>query len=518
MLRVLDLGAHDGFVDFWIAQQLPAGAVHIDGIELHPLGVETFNRRLAELGVPGKCKQGLADNASELFQPGSYDAVVAFEIIEHVPDPAGFLRVCESMLKPGGQVYVSTPDGCFGTGHNPHHLRAMRSIDLADLLRRRGRLLDMELGPDGISSARYTPQRKPREASIYVGPGWQKWSARDHLTKGLGGSETAVIHVANELAKIGWVVTVYGDVEEGVFGDVIYRHHDVFDPLERVDLLIASRMPHVFDRPHRARRAFLWMHDTDLAGDLTPARAGRIDEVLVLSRWHERHVLGRYPFLHGQVRRTRNGIDFGRFDGEPLERAQRVVYSSSPDRGLDVLLELWPQIRERVPGALLTHTYSPVYWEVADRDPVVGAHAARVRALSIQPGVEAIEGGISQPAVAMLMRESLVWVAPSFNTPYDAPFHETSCIGAMEAQAAGCHVVASNWGALPETVKVGALVDGPPMSDRWRDAFLEEIVSGLTDRAVQARAQAEGPAHAQTLGWGPVAEQLAAIAVGQGAG
>lgn len=191
-----------------------------------------------------------------------------------------------------------------------------------------------------------------------------------------------------------------------------------------------------------------------------------------------------------------------------MSRQQRVLYTSSPDRGLDVMLErIWPAVREQAPGAVLAFAYAPVYFEVARQDPGVHAHAARIRELADQPGVVPLES-LSQPALAQMMRESLVWAHPAYCTPAASPFMETSCIGAMEAQAAGCLVVASNWGALSETVRAGRLIDGPALSGRWVAAFVREIVSGLTDERVQAWAQREGPREAATLGWAPVAEQV----------
>jgi glycosyltransferase involved in cell wall biosynthesis len=520
-LRVLDLGASDGHVTAWAAREHP-GPITVDALDADANAVAFCNARIRRLRrktkgrVDGRAKVGLAEDAPRLFEAGTYDAVILFELIEHVPDPASLLGVAERMLAPGGRIYVSTPDGAFGDGHNPHHLRAYRAIDLADELRRRGTLLDMGVGEDTVTFGSYQPVQRVGTATIYTGPGWQKWSPNDPERKGLGGSETAAIRLASALSDLGWVVTVYGDVEECVHRDVIYRHHAVFDPLAPVDLLISSRVPEVFDRPARARRRMLWLHDTDCGDRLTPARAARIDDVLVLSAWHEGHVRGMYPFLDGKIRRIRNGIDLDRFSGPELARQPRVLYTSSPDRGLDLLLRWWPTIRRQaekagVPFAELAACYSPVYWRIAAQDHTVGQHAAEVRRLADQPGVELLESQ-SQPALARLMRESLVWCAPSYNTPHGIPFHETSCIGAMEAQAAGCVVVASAWGALRETVKVGALVQGDPASAGWREAFIAEVVRGLTDPDQQRYAQLHGPPAASELGWDGVAREVSDLA------
>lgn len=498
-MKVLDVGCHDGYVGKWLRERYDGDLV-LDGMELHPdacmKALERGYRRVV---------QGLAQDAPKFFNAGEYDAVVAYEVIEHVPDMDAFLEPLERMLKPGGRLYISTPDGTFGDGNNPHHLRALRAIDLADVLRRRGSLTDMDVGTDGITVASYTPRERLSDVAIFCGPGWSPWSPGDIATKGLGGSETAAVRLADELSEIGFIVTVYGETETSMFRDVMFKNWRAFDPTEPREAVISSRTPELFDRPVAAAKRFLWMHDTDCADRLTPARAESIDYVLTLSDWHRQHVRGLYPFLSSKLRRVRNGIHRPYFDQAP-ERATRLVYTSSPDRGLDILLELWPEVRKHVPDAEFCYAYAPVYWEIAKQDATVGAHAARIAELSEQDGVHNV-GPLSQPEIAELMCSSLVWAAPSWNTPFDVAFQETSCIGAMEAQAAGCVVVASNWGALPETVQVGQLVDRVT-EKRWRKAFVNAIVEGLKNEDTQKWAQTAGPRHAASLGWDGVAIEI----------
>lgn len=506
-MRVLSLGAHDGFIELWLRKQEPG--VHIDAIELHPASVEACKRR----GI--NCVQGFAEDAYRHFEQSSYDIVFAAELLEHVPDVDRLLAVCEQMIKPTGLVILSTPDGTFGAGNNPHHLRVLRSIDLAELLRRRGDLHRMAVGVDGLTLAAYRPAPKRGEIVIHTGAGWERWAPQDIETKGLGGSETAAVRLADALSEQGWIVTVYGDVEQGCHQNVVFRHYETFDPLQRRDVVISSRMPELFDRPVNARRRLLWAHDTDFGDRLTPERAKHIDAVLALSGWHSAHVEGMYPFLadpQSKVVQIRNGINLDSFamNGSRPKRKRQVVYTSSPDRGLDLLLEMWPQILDRVADAELHFAYAPVYFTIAEQRPEVAAHAQQIAKLADQPGVRNL-GSLSQPGVAKLMQESLVWCAPSYNTPHQVPFHETSCIGAMEAQAAGCHVVASNWGALPETVKVGSLIDGEPPDGEWRSRFVDAIVRGLMDKDVQRDAQENGPKVAAGLGWDGVADRITEI-------
>jgi glycosyltransferase involved in cell wall biosynthesis len=517
-MRILDCGSHDGYVALWLARRLreQGHEVTIDGIELNPDAVDAAQARFNAEGFAGTFVVGnVLDAPFHIdLNPGSYDAVVCFEVIEHVPKPEVLLEALETMAKPDGRIYLSTPDGTFGTGQNPHHLRVFRAVDLADLLRRRGKLMDMAVGQDGVTAASYIPAERRGEIAIYTGPGWETWSPHDIERRGLGGSETAAVRVAQELSELGYVVSVYGEVQPGAYQQVIYRHHSVFDPMERRLAVIASRIPEVGDKRLNCRSRLLWLHDTDCGDRLTARRAEAFDHALVLSRWHAEHVSGMYPFLRGRLRRIRNGIERAYFR-KYGDRQKRVLYTSSPDRGLDVLLELWPRVLEEVPDAKLEYCYSEVYDAIANQDPTVAAHRERIRELAAATTNTEALGSLSQPELAKLMCESLVWAHPSYATAHGQPFHETSCIGAMEAQAAGCDVVASNWGALQETVRVGMLIDPPPLSDRWRDAFVKEIVTGLTNEKVQYRAQTAGPKVAEDLGWDGVAGSIAALIEGE---
>jgi SAM-dependent methyltransferase len=73
-----------------------------------------------------------------------FDAVLAFQVLEHVADPLAFVRECLRLLKPSGVLILATPnqDGALGRidGHflnlPPHHATLWRRSTLLALARR----------------------------------------------------------------------------------------------------------------------------------------------------------------------------------------------------------------------------------------------------------------------------------------------------------------------------------------------------------------------------------------------
>lgn len=397
-------------------------------------------------------------------------------------------------------------------------IRVLREQDIARLLRRHGRISEIGTTDGGTIVAAADLCDRRGEVAVWTGYAIGPWHPTDITTRGLGGSETAAVRLAEELAAMGYIVTLYGQFEqEGLVGDVLLRDFQAFDPTEPLDALVALRNAKVFDRRPNARFCALWLED--LPGPntegLDPDNFANVDRVCAVSRWHKAEIERVYPWIDPKkVAACRNGIVPGWFLEEPApERERRVVFSSSPDRGGDIMLELWPIIREEVPDATLVLTYSRWYDIVAERYPLAFEHRERMKEMLDQPGVHRVEGGLGQKALANLLRSSMVWAHPSWYSAGHMAFDETNCIACQEAQMAGCVVVASNWGALTEMVMHGTLIDGDPTDPdgSWRRAFVDAIVEGLTNPRVQRTAQELGPEYMKDRDWRGATEQLAAM-------
>jgi SAM-dependent methyltransferase len=76
----------------------------VHGMDLIPEPVEYVK---TELGVPAVCTD--MAGLPQAFEPGTFDLVTAFQVIEHVPNVDEMLASCFELLRPGGWVVITTP-------------------------------------------------------------------------------------------------------------------------------------------------------------------------------------------------------------------------------------------------------------------------------------------------------------------------------------------------------------------------------------------------------------------------
>lgn len=63
----------------------------------------------------------------------TFELVVSFQVIEHLPDPEGFLRGLAACTAPGGTLVVTTPNRLMSVSENPYHLREWTAPELRAL-------------------------------------------------------------------------------------------------------------------------------------------------------------------------------------------------------------------------------------------------------------------------------------------------------------------------------------------------------------------------------------------------
>ncbi|MFX1723324.1 bifunctional 2-polyprenyl-6-hydroxyphenol methylase/3-demethylubiquinol 3-O-methyltransferase UbiG [Stenotrophomonas sp. AS1] len=101
--RVLDIGCGGGLFSEALAKE----GADVTAIDLAPELVKVARLHGLETGVTVDYRvQAAEDLAAE--QPGSFDVVTCMEMLEHVPDPGAIIAACHRLLKPGGQLFLST--------------------------------------------------------------------------------------------------------------------------------------------------------------------------------------------------------------------------------------------------------------------------------------------------------------------------------------------------------------------------------------------------------------------------
>jgi protein O-GlcNAc transferase len=310
----------------------------------------------------------------------------------------------------------------------------------------------------------------------------------------LGGSQSALVYLARELAAIGHdIVLINRTTTPGRFEGIEHVHHDdnisqIVPPL-KLDALVAVQLADHGKRLKAAigDRAKLVMWLTDAAGTraaralLDPAQIQSYDSIVCVSQWHLNEYKSAFPIDPSRARVFLNGFApgfanlFGGGDVLPHKVWPPILtYFSGPDRGLDLLLDLFPAIRAQIPGSRLQVFSGMKLYRVMDDQDTAQMHALYKRCRDTQ-GVEYI-GPLPQSELAERLKSVSLLTYPT-------QFLETSCIVAMEAMAAGCTVVTTDRGALPETTAgFGRIVPYDLPREEFSRRFVEQVVAALRQR------------------------------------
>jgi glycosyltransferase involved in cell wall biosynthesis len=140
-----------------------------------------------------------------------------------------------------------------------------------------------------------------------------------------------------------------------------------------------------------------------------------------------------------------------------------MIYFSSPARGLDILIDIFPMIRNRFSSAEL-FVFSDYEFYGKPKGEGIKRYPELFKKMD-QPGIHSL-GNIKHEELMRQLQKAYIMA-------YPCRFHETSCMAAIEAQASGTPPVTSKIAALPETVedkKTGIVVPGSPRSllFKWR--------------------------------------------------
>lgn len=382
-------------------------------------------------------------------------------------------------------------------------------------------------------------------------------------TKGIGGSESAVIYLGRELDRLGFDVTVYNNCEnEGTYDNVKYLDISrAADNSEDFDIIVVSRTPIFFSpienrdrilkdfghdieayRPliSRSKYKVLWMHDNFVLGEEwleTLLVDNYYDELFTLSDWQTNYVpnarhgqgLRHFEAMKRKMFQTRNGVrsfyksvDLGVYQDEngglvSTKDRNLFVYNSSITKGMVPLLDtIWPRVHEEFPEAKLVVIggYYPSKDSSSTPDKIELLWRSKKNEHNGNRNVT-FTGIISQKQIASILVRASYMI-------YPGAFPETFSIAATEALNYNVPLITTRFGALEETApeQTSYLIDFPitmglknyntegSVADEAQvERFLDAVRLAYTDDELRKNKMYAANEFKPFLGWDTVALQ-----------
>ena len=342
---------------------------------------------------------------------------------------------------------------------------------------------------------------------IVVDGGFTNWSGSNILTTGVGGSETWVIEMARYISKhSNFEVIVFCNCDkEEIFEQVKYikleRYLETISTI-KIEHCMISRfseyVPAAIDG--HVENIHLILHDLQLSGNVIPIHP-KIKNIFCLTEWHCKHFLETFPQFKDICNPLHYGIDFTNFLNNENDFISKIpysfIYSSFPNRGLIVLLKMWPRIIERYPKAVL-NIFTDVnnkwandfYKEELEEIRNILESYKHIYSESI-----IMKGWVSKKVLSDYWKQSSIWF-------YPCKFKETFCLTALEAALTKTLAITNGLAALEDTVgSRGITIPGDVLTNDWQDNAFLQICNALDNPESVSHLIEQNYAWAKTHSW-----------------
>lgn len=175
-------------------------------------------------------------------------------------------------------------------------------------------------------------------------------------------------------------------------------------------------------------------------------------------------------------------------------RNHNLLYQSSYDRGLEILLDLWPRIIKKFPDATLSIAYGWNTFVQFYRDnPERMKWKEKMEIKMKQAGVHHY-GRLGKQILKQIRKHCGIWSYPTF-------FAEINCISGLECQEAGLVPVTMNSFALKETIGSGSKVEGDIYDDSVKELWLKELFKYMSDEKLWKKESEKAQNFAKDYSW-----------------
>ena len=272
---------------------------------------------------------------------------------------------------------------------------------------------------------------------------------KDNIEKGLTGSEEAIVYISDELVKLGYKVTIFNDPPQDSkyssaqanprFVPMNFRDGTVYD------IGIVWRILELTEFvKNQACTLYFWPHDTYCVQN--DRNLKEIKDVLWLSKWQREEWVAHNPKFAQYTHIFGNGIC--PYQVQKIQKRinpYSCIYGSNYARGLEVLLDLWPEVKKHYPRATLDVYYGWEHWGclTKEQERILRGKVESAASLGVKD-----HGQVGHKELMAAYGKASLWTYPCI-----AP--ETFCITAIRAQAAGAIPVVIEGSGLKETVRWG---------------------------------------------------------------
>lgn len=317
------------------------------------------------------------------------------------------------------------------------------------------------------------------------------WNWEDSITKGIGASETSVVEMSWRLARRGHDVTVYTNLPEGSpneFRGVKWLpistkwqgEADLVDWNEP-GIWVLYRCPYEIDRFLAKKKRddqIIWVlaQDWDYADQWLPARIARMDRLIPLCHPHRNYLEKRHPILKGKCWVTQNGIKSDEIEkieaeGVPERNYRRLMFSSSPDRGLKAGLKIFKRAKEYIPDLEFYVTYGFANIDILIKNGAKHFQKDKDECMRLIDETGAVMmGRIGQEQLYREHFKTAMWV-------YCTNFWETSHVSGAEGMAMGSIPCFTPIWAQGSNTHWGSAIFGQPHDPMTITRFAAEVVS-----------------------------------------
>ena len=222
-----------------------------------------------------------------------------------------------------------------------------------------------------------------------------------------------------------------------------------------------------------------------------------VDKYVALSEAHKKRLVSVSDFDPAKFAIIPNSIDLRFYEGSlPIEdRGKTIAFISSPDRGLHRILEIFPEVKRRVPEATLEifYEWQKLYSQAHKEQNAIGLRVRHMNALLQKSGTEGDNGVYMRGNIStfdIIKKLCRTRVLAYTCEPID--FTESFSVATMDACAAGCVPIVSDADCLGEIYQDAAyVIPGLPGRKKveWIDAVCESLTDDVFAKSLTKRAK-----------------------------